>query len=214
VLPEAVIYDVELTLSLPPSFSATSGVNAIAHAVEALYARDANPMTSLMAETGIAALGHSLSDVVLNPADRHARQNALFGAWLCGSCLAGVGMALQHKICHVLGGAFGLSHAATHAVMLPHVTAYNTEASPDAMRRIERALGVEDAASGLFALNRSIAAPIALRDLGMPEAGIEEAVELVMQDQDWNPRPLERVGIRALLARAWAGDSPRVSPNL
>jgi alcohol dehydrogenase class IV len=123
-------------------------------------------------------------------------------------------MALQHKICHVLGGAFGLSHVATHAVMLPHVTAYNAEASPDAMQRIERALGVEDAAKGLFTLNRSIGAPIALRDLGMPERGIEEAVELVMQDQYWNPRPLERVGIRALLARAWAGDPPLVSPNL
>ena len=205
VLPETVIYDVELTLSLPPGLSATSGVNALAHAVEALYARDANPITSLMAEDSIAALGRSLPRIVADPSERDARADALYGAWLAGACLGAVGMALHHKVCHVLGGTFDLRHAETHAVMLPHVTAYNAEAAPEAMRRIERALGVAQAA-----LNRALGAPAALCGLGMPQAGIEQAVELVMQDQHWNPRPPERDALRAMLGRAWAGNPPQL----
>lgn len=209
VLPEVVIYDVDLTMSLPPALSATSGVNALAHAVEALYARDANPIISLMAEEGITALGRSLPRIVRDPSDPAARADAQYGAWLCGTCLGAVGMALHHKICHVLGGSFDLRHAETHTVMLPHATAYNAEATPDAMRRIGRALGVEHAAAGLFALNQSLGAPAALRELGMPEAGIELAAEQVMQDQYWNPRPPERDALRAMLRRAWAGEPPR-----
>ena len=210
VLPKTVIYDVELTLSLPPGLSATSGVNALAHAVEALYARDANPITSLMAEDSIAALGRSLPRIVADPSERDARADAQYGAWLAGACLGAVGMALHHKVCHVLGGTFDLRHAETHTVMLPHVTAYNAEAAPEAMRRIERALGVAQAAAGLFALNRTLGAPAALHELGMPQAGIEQAVELVMQDQYWNPRPPERDALRAMLGRAWAGDPPQL----
>ncbi len=209
VLPETVIYDVDLTLSLPAHLSATSGINALAHAVEALYAREANPITSLMAEEGIAALARSLPRIVAAPGDRGARADAQYGAWLAGSCLGTVGMALHHKICHVLGGSFDLRHAETHTVMLPHVTAYNEGAAPDAMRRIARALGAETAASGLFALNRTLEAPASLRELGMPEEGIHQVTALVMQDQYWNPRPPERDTLRAMLERAWAGAPPR-----
>lgn len=208
VLPETVIYDVELTLSLPPGLSAVSGVNALAHAVEALYARDGNPVISLMAEEGIAALGRSLPRIVADPSGQEARADAQYGAWLAGACLGAVGMGLHHKICHVLGGAFDLRHAETHAVMLPHVAAYNEDAAPDAMRRVARALGAGSAAAGLFALNRSLGAPSALRDLGMPEAGIGQAVGLVMQDRYWNPRAPEPDALRAMLRRAWAGERP------
>ena len=209
VLPEVVIYDVDLTLSLPPSLSATSGVNALAHAVEALYAQDANPIASLMAEEGIAALGRSLPRIVRHPRDQDARADAQYGAWLCGTCLGALGMGLHHKICHVLGGTFDLQHAETHAVMLPHVAAYNAAAARDAMRRVEQALCVQDAASGLFALNQSLGAPASLRELGMPEGGIEQAAELVMRDQYWNPRPPERDALRAMLRRAWDGGPPQ-----
>lgn len=208
VLPETVIYDVELTLSLPPALSATSGINALAHAVEALYARDANPITTLMAEEGIAALARSLPRIVASPGDRDARADAQYGAWLAGACLGTVGMALHHKVCHVLGGSFDLRHAETHAVMLPHVAAYNEHAAADALRRVARAVGADGAASGLHALNRTLGAPSALRELGMPEDGIERAVELMLQDQYWNPRPLERDSLRAMLGRAWAGRPP------
>jgi alcohol dehydrogenase class IV len=211
VLPKVVIYDVNLTMSLPQGLSATSGINALAHAVEALYARDANPIITLMAEDGIAALGRSLPRIARDLDDQEARSDAQYGAWLCAACLGVVTMALHHKVCHVLGGSFNLPHSETHTVMLPHCTAYNTPARPEAMSRISRALGTEDAAGGLFELARSLGAPISLRQLGMPEAGINRAVGEIMQDQYWNPRPLDQDALRAMLTRAWLGEPPRAS---
>ena len=123
VLPETVIYDVDLTLSLPASLAATSGINAIAHAVEALYARDRNPVISLMAEEGIRALADALPLIMARPGDREARGQALYGAWLCGVCLGPVGMALHHKLCHTLGGTFDLPHADTLTLILPQALA-------------------------------------------------------------------------------------------
>ena len=128
-------------MTMPPSLSATSGLNAIAHAVEALYARDRNPIISLMAEEGIRSLARRAAEDQRRRQRRRARTDALYGAWLCGCCLGAVGMALHHKLCHTLGGAFNLPHAETHAVMLPHAAAYNASAEPQAMARIARALG-------------------------------------------------------------------------
>ena len=129
-----IVYDVDLTLTLPPGLSAASGMNAIAHAVEGLYTEDANPASSLMAEEG-SALGAALPRIVRDPPDREARSDALYGAWLCGVVLGSVGMALHHKLCHTLGGTFDLPHAETHTVVLPHAAAYNAPAAPEAMAR-------------------------------------------------------------------------------
>jgi maleylacetate reductase len=205
VLPEVVIYDVDLTLGLPSSIASTSGMNAMAHAVEALYAKDGNPMISLIAEEGMAVLGRALPRIVEDPRDCQARSDALYGAWLCGICLGSVGMALHHKLCHILGGAFNLPHAETHTILLPYVTSYNTPAAPDAMRRVARALGAADAAQGLHDLARRLGAKRALRELGMPEEGIDRAVETTMATPHWNPRPLDATAIRALLRDAWSG---------
>jgi maleylacetate reductase len=131
VLPNVILYDVDLTLSLPATLSATSGLNAMAHAVEALYADDGNPLVSLMAQNAIEAFARALPKIVENPLDRDARSDALYAAWLCGSCLGAVSMGLHHKLCHVLGGTFGLPHSETHAVILPHAVGYNASAVPD-----------------------------------------------------------------------------------
>lgn len=208
VLPETVIYDVELTLGLPAGLSGTSGINAIAHAVEALYTRDANPITSLLAEQGIAALGRALPAIAADPGDRGARTDALYGAWLCGMCLGAVGMALHHKLCHVLGGAFQLPHAETHTAVLPHAVAYNAAAAPEAMARIARALGVGGAARGLYDLAGAVGAPRSLAALGMPAGGLDRAADLAVANPYWNPRPLDRAAIRELLERAFAGAPP------
>ena len=209
VLPEAVIYDVDLTLTLPPGPSGTSGINAIAYAVEALYAQDRNPVMSLIAEEGIRALAKSLPVIARAPRDRDARSEALYGAWLCGSCLGAVGMALHHKLCHTLGGSFDLPHAETHTVLLPHAVAYNAPAAPEAMAAVARALGCADAATGLYDLAGAVGAKRSLRDLGMSEGGINHAADIAMSNPYWNPRPLERGAIRELIARAWAGERPR-----
>jgi alcohol dehydrogenase class IV len=187
-------------------------MNAIAHAVEALYARDRNPVIALMAEAGIAALARALPAISDEPGNRDARTEALYGAWLCGVCLGTVGMALHHKLCHVLGGAFGLPHAETHTIVLPHAAAYNAPAAPAAMARAGTALGTDDAARGLYDLAGRLGAKRALRDLGMPAEGIAEVVEQTMANPYWNPRLLERDAIRDLLNRAWHGDPPRQRP--
>jgi maleylacetate reductase len=208
VLPETVIYDVELTMTMPPSLSMTSGLNAIAHAVEALYARDRNPIISLMAQEGIKNLARALPKIKDNTDDIEARTEALSGAWLCGSCLGAVGMALHHKLCHTLGGTFNLPHAETHAVILPHAVAYNASADPQAMFQIARAIGADDAAGGLFALAGEIGVRRSLKDIGMREEDIDHAADLAVTNPYWNPRQIERDAVRGLIARAWAGAAP------
>ncbi|MCB8882990.1 maleylacetate reductase [Acidisoma cellulosilytica] len=211
VLPEVIVYDVDLTLGLPAGLTATSGMNAIAHSVEALYAKDGNPIIAGMAEQSIAALARALPKIVTSPGDRDGRSDALYGAWLAGACLGSVGMSLHHKLCHTLGGTFNLPHAETHAVVLPHAVAYNADAAPTAMECIGRAVGASDAADGLYALGRSIGVPQSLRDLGMPEEGIAHAADLAVTDAYWNPRPLELEAIRDLLRNAWEGKPPQAS---
>ncbi len=208
VLPKTVIYDPELTLSLPPALSATSGMNAIAHAVEALYAVDANPIISMMSEEGIRALAQGLPGVMANPQDVAARNLCLYGAWLCGMALNGTSMALHHKLCHTLGGSFNLPHAETHTVVLPHATAYNAKAAPEAMARVARALGATEAARGLYDLEVKLGTPRALKDLGMPESGLDKAADIAAANPYANPVPIERAAIRRLLDNAFHGRVP------
>lgn len=210
ILPEVVIYDVDLTLTLPVGMSGTSGMNAIAHAIEALYAKERNPVVSLMALEAIRALARSLPLIHDDPSDRAARSDALYGAWLCGICLGSVGMALHHKLCHTLGGSFDLPHAETHTVVLPHALAYNAPAIPEVIEKLRDVLGHQDPAVALFELAGRIGAPRSLREIGMPEHGVGVAAERALANPYWNPQPLERDGIRALIARAFAGDAPAV----
>jgi alcohol dehydrogenase class IV len=208
MLPKTVIYDPRLLLTLPARIAGPSGMNGIAHCVEALYAQEANPVTSLMAEEGIRALAHSLPQVVREPRDLEARGEALYGAWLAGLSLGAVGMALHHKLCHTLGGTFNLPHAETHTIVLPHAARYNAQAAPEAMARAARAMGVPDAPAGLYDLAKAIGAPLALKDIGMPADGLDRAADLAVTNPYWNPRPLERGAIRELLQAAWEGRRP------
>lgn len=209
VLPEVVIYDVDQTLSLPTGLSVTSGINAVAHAVEALYAKDGNPIIDMMAAEGVRAIVRSLPRIVANPADRDARSDAQYGAWLCGTCLGAVGMSLHHKLCHTLGGTFNLPHAETHTIILPHALHYNASAVPRAMATLSGALDSDDPAGALYDLSGALGAPRALRDLGMPESGIDQATTLALANAYWNPRPLEHDAVRACIAAAWAGEPPQ-----
>jgi alcohol dehydrogenase class IV len=211
VLPEVVVYDVALTLSLPPAVASVSGLNAVAHAVEALYAQDRNPIVDLLALEAIRKLADALPQIVERPEDRGAREAALYGALLAGACLGSVGMGLHHKLCHTLGGTFDLPHAATHAVVLPHAAAYNAPSVPAVMADIASALQASTAAGGLFALARRLDVPASLRALGMPESGIDQATDLAMATPYWNPRPLDRAAVRDLIAAAWSGAPPKDS---
>ena len=206
ILPEVVIYDVDHTLSLPPALSVASGLNAIAHACEALYAVDGNPIIALLAEEAISALAASLPLIARKPSDRGARKRAQYGAWLCGICLGSVSMALHHKLAHVLGGSFDLPHAETHAILLPYSLAYNAPAAPEAIARIARALGSADAlTTQLRTLMADAGLPTSLAAIGMPREGVGRAVELALKASYPNPRPLERAPLTQALEAAIEG---------
>src|SRR3954469_9387847 len=206
VLPKCVIYDPLLTLDLPVPTSAASGMNAIAHCAEALYAHDGNPIISLMAAEGIRALASALPTVVKAPKDLEARSTALYGAWLAGMTIATTGNGLHHKLCHVLGG-FGLAHPAKHSIVLPHALRYNSVAA-EAMRRIPRAMGVEDAPSGIWELERRMGLAMKLADVGMKREDIERAARVAVQAPYPNPRPVEFAPVLELLHNAYEGKRP------
>ena len=208
VLPATVVYDPALTTSLPTDISAASGMNALAHLVEGLYAPDASPVTAVLAEEGIRALADALPRVVVAPGDLDARACALYGAWLAGWVLGTAGMGLHHKICHVLGGAYNLPHAGTHSAVLPFVTAYNAPAAPAAMVRAARALGAQDPARALWKLAERIGAPTSLAQVGLDPGRIPEAARLVVETSPVNPRPVDRAAVDELLRAAYAGRLP------
>jgi alcohol dehydrogenase class IV len=209
VKPSLVIYDPALTSSLPAAITAGSGMNALAHCVEALYAQNRNPITSLMALEGIRAIKKGLEDVALDSGGIEGRSELLYGAYLAGFALGAVGMAIHHKICHVLGGSFGLAHGDANAVVLPHAVACNREAEPETMRAVADALEVDEAAVGLYDLAAAMGAPTSLAQLGMTPADLERATDLVVEDAGYNPRPVEREWVRGLLEGAYIGNRPR-----
>ena len=208
VLPKTVLYDVNFTLTLPPKIAGPSGMNAMAHCIEALYAQDTNPIVVLMAAEGIRALSRALPAVINAPDDVNARSEAQYGAWLGGISLGSAGTAIHHKLCHTLGGSFNMPHAETHTVILPHATAYNREAAPEAMRVAAEALGATDAAQGIYDLIEAIGAPTSLKEIGMPEDGLDKAADIAVKNPYWNPRPIERDAIRQLLDDAYNGRRP------
>ena len=208
VQPVAVVYDPSLTLTMPAELTATSGMNALAHAVEGLYAPDASPITSLMAEEGARAFATALPALATDGTDLEARAEALYGAWLCGSVLGSTTMGLHHKLCHVLGGTLGLPHAATHTVVLPHVLAFNAPAAPAASAAVGRALGADDPAQAVWDLAGSLGAPRSLRALGMAEGDIGRVVDLAVASPYANPRHVGADDVEAVLHAAWAGLGP------
>lgn len=210
VLAKTVIYDPELTVTLPDFLSGPSGINAIAHCVEALYAENKNPVISLMAEEGIKALAESLPVVVVELDNMEARSKALYGAWLSGTALGTVGMSIHHKLCHTLGGSFNLPHAEVHSVIIPHATKYNQEHAPEAIQAIARALNTtpDDAAGALFDLLGKVGAQTTLEELGMKEEDLDKATEIALSKPYYNPREVTKEGVRELLQNAFTGTRP------
>lgn len=207
VQPEVVLYDPELAATLPAKLTVTSGLNAMAHAVEALYAKDRNPLASQLALGGLRAFKEGLPLLVADLGNLAARETTQFGSWLCGTVMAQVGMALHHKLCHTLGGSFNLPHADVHAILLPHSVAYNAEAAFDELA-LASALFGGSIAGGLYDFAKSLEAPLALKDIGLSENDLDQAADIAMKTPYWNPRPIEHKAIRALLQNAWEGKRP------
>jgi maleylacetate reductase len=210
VLPGTVIYDPELTVTLSPRQSAASGMNALAHALEALYAPDATPDTDDLSVDGILLLTQALPVVVANPSDLAARSAALQGAWLCGRALGATRTGLHHAICHVLGGRFGLPHSATHAAVLPHVVAWNQASAQRALAKCTASLG-ESPGAALWDLGHALGAPQSLAEAGLADSQIEEAAHAVVTARPTNPREVTRQGVAQILRAALDGSRPHPS---
>jgi maleylacetate reductase len=210
VKPAVVVYDPDLTIAMPASVTAGSTMNAIAHCVEALYAQSRNPVITSVALDGVRALRRGIEKVAATPGDPDGRAELLYGSFAAGTALAAVGMAIHHRICHVLGGTFGLAHGDANAVILPHAVAANTPAEPQVMGVLAEALGGGDAAGSLFDLAGRIGAPRRLDELGMTATDLERVADLVVEHAGWNPRPVSRDWVAALLQDALVGRRPQV----
>jgi maleylacetate reductase len=208
IRPEVVVYDVDLTLTLPVALTVTSALNAIAHAMEGFYAPDRNPVTEVLSREAMVAFRDALPVLTLDPMNADARGKALFAAWGCSLTLGQVTMALHHKLAHVLGGSFGMPHAETHAVLLPHTTAYNEHVVADLLAPIADTFGHGAAGRGLWHFAKSVKAPMRLADLGLTAADLDRASEIAVQHPYANPRPISRDGIRHLLQQAFDGECP------
>lgn len=205
VRPKTVIYDPELTVGLDAQVSATSGVNALAHAVEALYAPDRSPLVELMAEESARCLAAALPTVVEEPDDLAGRGQALRGAWLAGASLGSTTMSLHHRLCHLLGGMFDLPHAATHTVMLPHVAAFNLPAAPSAWAALQRAFRSDDPVRALAELNTHLQSPPSLKALGLSEDELQPVADAAATSGYANPRSVSREDALEVLRSAWHG---------
>jgi maleylacetate reductase len=210
VLPRAVVYDATLTLSLPVAMSVASGLNAMAHCVDSMWAPRADPVDRALAAEGIRALNLGLPAVVADPGGLPGREHALYGAYLSAVAFSSAGSGLHHKICHVLGGAYNLPHAQTHAVVLPHVLAFNAPSAPESERRIAAAFDAPRAVEGLRKLRTRLDAPRALRDHGLDERDIPGAADAILPAVPAdNPTPVTLENLTRLLRQAWEGADPR-----
>lgn len=207
IRPEVVIYDVDLTLGLPVDLTVTSALNAIAHAMEGFYAPDRNPVVEAMGRDAMRAFHTALPILIADPQNRAARAEALYAAWCCSTMLGQVSMALHHKLAHVLGGSFGTPHAETHAILLPHTTAFNAAAVPDLLTPISDVFGAP-AGAGLWDFASRLGAPMRLADLGLRAADLDRAADIALTNAYWNPRPFTRQDIRDLLQAAHDGRRP------
>nr|WP_179729920.1 maleylacetate reductase [Nocardioides kongjuensis] len=205
VLPGSVVYDPDLTHALPAAVSGPSGLNAIAHAVEALYAPNGTPVVGAMAERGVRDLAAALPQVVADGSDGAARSLALEGAWLCGACLGATTMGLHHKLCHVLGGMLDVPHAETHAIVLPHVAAFNLPAAPEADAVLRRALGTDDVPAALLSLGAAVGVPDGLQALGVRHEDLARVADEVLAAPYSNPVAPTRADLEAILDAAWRG---------
>jgi maleylacetate reductase len=207
-LPRTVLYDPALTTGLPAGVTGPSGMNALAHAVEALYAPGANPVTALLAEEGARVLHRGLPRAVAEPASLAARSDALLGAFMAGSALATAGVGIHHQLCHLLGGAYRLPHAELHAVVLPHAVHFVAPAARPQLARLAAGLGVDDVAGAIWDLGRRLGTPASLAELGLPEAELDRAAAQAVARVVQTPRRAGVTELRALLEAAWQGRRP------
>ncbi len=208
VLPVLTIYDPELTLTMPPEFAGPSGLNAMAQAVVNVASQAENPFVSSMALDAIRAIAHGLPIIMAEPDNLEARSEVLLGACFAGGAIGAGTSSLHHRLCHIFGGTFGTLHAQTHAVLLPHCIAYNAAATPVGTGRIAQAMGVGNAATGIYELAKKVGAPQALQDIGVGHDDLDRVVAMVLEAPPENPEAVTEKRLRVLLEDAFKGVAP------
>ncbi len=203
-----MIYDPELLVTLPSNVAVTSGLNAIAHAVEALYARNRTESSTKLAIKGITHLVDALPKVLIDPHNLKSREKTLRGARDCGRVLGQVGMALHHKLCHTMGGLLNLPHSETHAIILPHAVAYNEPVVGNCLKPIAKLLDHSSASRGLWEFANSLGAPNSLRTVGVTEFDLDRISEVALEQPYWNPVKIRKGPLRQLLVNALNGNPP------
>lgn len=209
VVPNLTIYDPELTRSLPAKFAGPSGLNAMAQAVVNVASGKVNPIVQVMALEAVRALSSSLPLLIDDPSNMQAHSEALYGACLAGGSLGTGTTSLHHRLCHTFGGTFNTPHAETHTILLPHCVAYNTGATARDTAKLAEALGVENAAQGIYQLAKTLGAPTSLKAIGIKEADLDLATTIALDTPVNNPEPVSADRLRALLQRAWSGEKPQ-----
>jgi len=210
VRPRGVVYDPELTFSLPARVTAGSGLNALAHCVEGMYAADAAPVVRAVAAQGVRELVAGLERACEEGSDLEARSRCLVGSYLAGMAIAS-GVALHHKVCHALGGHSRAAHGDLNVVFLPHAMAFNAPAAPAAAATVAAALDVDDPAAGLFDLAERLGAPTSLAELGVAADQLEDIAQASTRRRFDNPRPVETDDVLRLLQAAHRGERPQTA---
>ena len=209
-VPTLTLYDPHLTLSLPPEFSAASGLNAMAQAVVNVATDKPNPIISSLALDGIRALAASLPIIMKDPQNIEARSQALYGASMAGGALGTGITSLHHRLCHTFGGTFNTPHAETHAILLAHSVSYNAAATAEGTARVADALGVDNAAQGIYQFAKKLGVPLSLKEVGILETDLDKAVAVSLENSLSNPEPVTPKRLRQLLDNAWHGNPPQV----
>jgi maleylacetate reductase len=217
VTPRLVVYDPLLTLDLPPRMTAGTGINAVAHCVEALYSTTRNPLATAVASGGLRAIANALLRCYTHGEDVEARDEMLGGAFLAGTALAHVAMGLHHGICHVIGGATGAAHGDANSVMLPFVMRFKPQVIAPQLAEAAVAMGIpalgqSDEALASAAAQRvadwvaAMRLPTRLRELGIREEQLPELARMAFASRTVqnDPRPIGAVSeIETLLRAAW-----------
>ncbi|MGV6875211.1 iron-containing alcohol dehydrogenase [Pseudochelatococcus sp. B33] len=208
MLAHTVIYDPELSIGLSRRNSAASALNALAHCVDGIYVTSSSPIHQLTAIEGARVVVNAIRAVWNNPSSIEARSELLFGAYLAGAALAG-GFALQHGLAHTLGGSYGVPHGDAHAVVLPYVTAYNTEFAREGIDAVASSLNSESLAGTIHDLLGELELPVRLPEVGIGVDDLERIVRITVEtDNGLNPGPITHAAVRNIVDAAFAGGRP------
>jgi maleylacetate reductase len=205
IAPAAVVYDPEVTLSTPPRISAETGMNALAHCVEAAYSPARTPEAEAVAIAGAARIFRALPQVIARPGDLGARTEMLAAAALAGRCLQNASMGVHHGLAQLLGGRTAIAHGLANGVLLAHAVRFNADAVPDELDRLARALSVADVATAIDELRATLGLPGSLAECGVTDDDLDAVARLAESSPAVaaNPKPVSAADARAILDAAF-----------